>query len=24
MLDGKVVARLDEARLDTLLAEAQQ
>ena len=24
MLDGKVVARLDECRLDTLLAEAQQ
>ena len=24
MLDGKVVARLDESRLDTLLAEADQ
>jgi hypothetical protein len=24
MLDGQVVARLDETRLDALLAEAQQ
>jgi hypothetical protein len=24
MLDGRVVARLDETRLDALLAEAQQ